>query len=86
MYDGDIVRITLLCKNEMAGVIIDRFGKDTPMIPADDDNFEAKVDMALSFLFLGWVASMGDAIKVITPDEAVEQMREMVKGLNEIYG
>ena len=86
MYDGDIVRITLLCKNEMAGVIIDRFGKDTPMIPADDDHFEAKVDMALSFLFLGWVASMGDAIKVIAPDEAVEQMREMVKGLNEIYG
>ena len=86
MYDGDIVRITLLCKNDMAGVIIDRFGKDTPMIPADDDHFEAKVDMALSFLFLGWVASMGDAIKVIAPDEAVEQMREMVKGLNEIYG
>ena len=86
MYDGEIVRISLLCKNDMAGVIIDRFGKATPMIPVDDDHFEAKVDMALSFLFLGWVASMGDAIKIIAPDEAVEQMRGMVKGLNEIYG
>lgn len=30
----------------MAGVIIDRFGKDIPMIPVDDDHFEARVDMA----------------------------------------
>ena len=86
MYDGDILNISLLCKNEMAGVIIDRFGKDIPMIPVDDDHFEARVDMALSFLFLGWIASMGDGIQIIAPDEAVEQMREMVKKLGEIYG
>ena len=37
------------------------------MIPVDDDHFEARVDMALSFLFLGWIASMGDGIQIIAP-------------------
>lgn len=85
MFDGDVVRVSLLCKNEMAGVIIDRFGKDIPMIKKDKDHFEARVDMAISRLFLSWVASMGDGIKIIEPDEAVKEMKDMIRELNGIY-
>ena len=85
MYDGEVLKVTLLCKNEMAGVIIDRFGKNVPMIKHDKDHFETKVDMALSPIFLGWVAGMGDGIQITGPDEAVKQMTDMLRGLNGIY-
>ncbi len=86
MYDGELIKVALLCKNDMAGVIIDRFGKDVPMIKIDQDHFETRVDMALSPLFLGWVASMGDGIKIVEPASAVEKMRSMIDDLKELYG
>ena len=86
MFDGELVRVTLLCKNEMAGVIIDRFGKDTPMIRIDQDHFEANIDMALSPIFLGWLAGMGDGIRITGPLEAVDQMKDMIRGLDSVYG
>ncbi|MCR4604648.1 MAG: WYL domain-containing protein [Eubacterium sp.] len=85
MYDGELMKITLLCKNEMAGVIIDRFGKNVPMIKTDKDHFETKIDMALSPIFLGWIAGMGDGIRITGPDEAVSQMTDMLRELTEIY-
>ena len=86
MYDGELMKVTLLCKNEAAGVIIDRFGKDVPMIKVDKDHFETKVDMAMSDLFLGWIASMRDNIRITEPKAAVDQMKKMIDGLKEIYG
>ena len=86
MYDGELMKVTLLCKNDAAGVIIDRFGKDVPMLKVDDDHFETKVDMALSDLFLGWIASMGDSIRLTEPKQAVDQMKKMIEGLGRIYG
>ncbi len=85
MYDGEVLKVTLLCKNEMAGVIIDRFGKNVPMIRIDKDHFETKIDMAISPIFLGWVAGMGDGIRITGPDEAVKQMTDMIRELNGIY-
>ena len=86
MYDGELMKVTLLCKNDAAGIIIDRFGKDVPMIKVDKDHFETKIDMALSNLFLGWIASMGDIICITEPETAVDQMKRMIDGLKEIYG
>ena len=55
--------------------IIDRFGKDVMMIPEDEEHFRVNVDVHVSKQFLGWVFSLGEAVKIIGPDEVVEQMR-----------
>ena len=65
----------MLVNNSLAGVIIDRFGKDVMMIPEDEDHFRVNVDVHVSKQFLGWVFSLGEAVKIIGPDEVVEQMR-----------
>ena len=85
MYDGELMKVTLLCKNSAAGVIIDRFGKDVPMIKADRDHFETIIDMAMSDLFLGWIASMGDIIRITEPKAAVDRMKEMIDKLKKLY-
>jgi len=39
MFSGESVRVSLECENAMAGVMIDRFGKDAIMQRTDDEHF-----------------------------------------------
>ena len=75
----------MLVKNELAGVMIDRFGKDIMMIPKDENYFTVNVDVHVSNQFLGWVFSLGDGVKIISPDEVVEQMKQEVERLQQQY-
>ena len=84
-YDAEAQMIKLV-NNSLAGVIIDRFGKDVMMIPEDEEHFRVNVDVHVSKQFLGWVFSLGEAVKIIGPDEVVEQMRGEARRLMEQYG
>ena len=85
MFGGKEQKVKLLVKNELAGVMIDRFGKDIMMIPKDEKYFTVNVDVHVSNQFLGWVFSLGDGVKIISPDEVVEQMKQEVKRLQQQY-
>ena len=85
MFGGKERTVKLLVKNNLAGVIIDRFGKDVMMIPADNEHFTVSVDIHVSKQFLGWVFSLGENIKILGPDDVVEQMRSEIKRLIEHY-
>lgn len=85
MFDGEETEVELLCDNEMAGVIIDRFGRDTPFVRRDEEHFVALVSVAVSIQFLGWVMSLGDGIKIIGPKRVVERMRDEVRRLETTY-
>lgn len=86
MFAGEETRVTLEGKNEMVGVMIDRFGKDIMIIPTDRDHFRVTVNVALSRQFLGWVISLGEGIKIVEPDVVVEQMRDEIRRLIKQYG
>ena len=86
MFRGKETSVKMLVNNRLAGVIIDRFGKDVMMIPEDEDHFRVNVDVHVSKQFLGWVFSLGEAVKIIGPDEVVEQMRGEARRLKEQYG
>lgn len=86
MFGGKEQTVKLSVHNKLAGVIIDRFGKDVMMIPEDADHFRVNVDVHVSKQFLGWVFSLGEAVKIIGPDEVVEQMRGEARRLMEQYG
>ena len=73
MYGGDDVFVKLRCTNHMAGVIIDRYGQDTMMVPKDDGHFTAHVLVAQSPQFFGWVASNGVDIEIMEPKSLREE-------------
>ena len=75
MFGGKERTVKLLVKNNLAGVIIDRFGKDVMMIPADNEHFTVSVDIHVSKQFLGWGFSLGENIKILGPDDGVEMMK-----------
>lgn len=85
MFGGKEQTVKLLVKNSLAGVIVDRFGKDVMMFPADEDHFTVNVDVHVSRQFLGWIISLGEDIKIAGPDEVVYQMRIEIKRMTGQY-
>lgn len=86
MFGGKEQKVKLLVHNSLAGVIIDRFGKDVMMIPADQDHFTVNVAVMVSSVFLGWVFSLGERVKILGPDDVAEKMRLEGERLVRQYG
>lgn len=85
MFSGEPMTVTLEGRNELVGIVIDRFGKDIPITPKDADHFKAQVNVAVSRQFLGWVFAIGEGLKVTAPDSVIKQMHEEVKRLQQVY-
>ena len=78
MFGGEIETVTLKCKNEMANVIIDQFGKDAWLHPIDNEWFTASVNVAVSDQFLGWIVALGGNVIITSPVSAKERMKGLV--------
>ena len=85
MFGGKEQEVKLRVANNLAGVIIDRFGKEVMMIPEGKEHFTVKVDVHVSNQFLGWIFSLGEGVKIIGPDEVVRQMKREIERLIQQY-
>lgn len=85
MFDGEEEMVKILCHNSLAGVMIDRFGKDISLIPVDEEHFSVTVRVAVSRQFLSWVMALGEGAKIIGPDIVVEQVKTEVERLVKQY-
>lgn len=80
MFSGEETKVTLEADNSMAGVLIDRFGKDIMLIPQDGGRFRTTVDVAISDQFLGWIVALG-TVKIVGPEAVVKKMQAKVSNL-----
>ena len=55
------------------------------MVPIDKDYFEARVEVALSKQFVGWLVGLGGDIKVVSPPAAVKLVANETRRLMEQY-
>ena len=85
MFGGVEETVVLECKNGISGVIIDRFGTEVDIIKRATDSFTVRVNVQISPQFLGWVFSLGENIKIISPDSVIERMRDEITRIKEIY-
>ena len=67
MYGGHDEWLTLLCHNDLAGVILDRFGHEVSMIPQDENHFSVSVLVTVSRQFFGWITGIGEQIVIQKP-------------------
>ena len=85
MFGGELQTVTLLCKNEMSNVILDQFGRNTKLTRVDKDYFDVSVEVAVSDQFFGWVVALGDKVKIVGPQDVVQQMKKIGKKVLEQY-
>ena len=85
MYNGDIRRVKLKCKNYLANVIVDQFGTKDRMWPLDEESFTINVDVAVSPQFFGWVLALGKDIEIVEPANVVDEMKKYLDEIRALY-
>ncbi len=85
MFGGEEKSVILQGENYMVNVLMDRFGKDIPIVPIDENHFEAKVNVAVSTQFFGWIMALGKGISITGPEPILRRMREEVTRLQQQY-
>ena len=74
MYSGDAVDVKMQFHKSLLNVVIDRFGKDTMLIPDGEENFNFTVKVAVSPMFLSWVMGFGSKAKILYPQSVAEEL------------
>ena len=85
MYAGDATTVKLRFHRELTNVVIDRFGRDTMLIPDGEDHFVFTIDVAVSPMFLSWVIGFGKKAKILYPQSVIDRCREMCLEAMEQY-
>lgn len=85
MYGGNDETVTIECVNDLAGVMIDRFGQDVMMVRSDDEHFRVNVRVAVSMQFLGWIIALGEGARIMGPQSVIEAMNKEINRLVKQY-
>ncbi len=86
MFGGEDSAVRFTGKNELAGVLLDRFGTDIWMRPLDDGHFTAQVTVTVSPQFFGWLTAIGSGLKITGPEEVKEKYRAYLEDILESAG
>ena len=80
MYGGHKKRVKIQFENSMCGVFLDRFGKeDISFKPIGDNWSEFSVEVSVSQHFFGWLFGLGPKVRLVGPDDVVEELKEYGK-------
>ncbi|MDP4120750.1 MAG: WYL domain-containing protein [Bacillota bacterium] len=85
MFGGQEENVKLSFKNDLIGVVVDRFGKDIFITKNDDDSFIISVKVMISQQFLAWVFSFGDNVKIIEPQKVIDQYKTKIAEILKEY-
>ncbi len=87
MYAGEEKDVRIAFKDEMIGVIIDRFGKDITILPSEQEGWsETVVKVAVSRQFFGWIFVLGTDVEVKGPrgvvtffEKEIDERKKQIK-------
>lgn len=88
MYGAEIEKVEFLFHKDKIGILVDRFGKDIPILAVDSKQglYRTFVDVAVSDQFLAWAAAVSDGIRIVGGEKVVAKMKGMIRRLMEGYG
>lgn len=85
MFSGESTAVKLLFDNSLAGVAIDQFGREVILIPYDEEHFTVTVDVAVNVQLYGWLSGLGDKVRILSPQSAVDGMKAHLASIQAIY-
>lgn len=75
MFGGPLEDVVLEFDRSLIGVVYDRFGESTPMMPTSEDKCIASVRVQISPVFWGWLFQFSTGMAIISPNSLVEEFR-----------
>ena len=77
MFAGEAVDVKMRFHRELINVVIDRFGKDTMLIPDGAEHFNFTVRVAVSPMFLSWVIGFGKKARILYPQSVADECKKL---------
>ena len=71
--------VNLEFENHLVGVMIDRFGQDIMIMSKDNEHSVTRVQVNVSTQFYGWLAALGNSVRVISPENVRKEYRDFLK-------
>lgn len=85
MFAGEEETVKLEVHNRLIGVILDRFGTEVMIIPAEEEHFRVNVKVSVSSQFFGWIFGLGSGVRILGPENVVDRMKEELENINKLY-
>ena len=85
MYHGEKYNVKIRFINRFADAVIDQFGKDIMMIPDGDKHFTINQLIEISPPFFAWISTFGRGVKILSPQPAIEGMRDYIQKVADMY-
>ncbi len=86
MFGGETQKVCLEFSEKLAGVVLDRFGKDTFLSQSKTEGyFTFETDIVVSPQFYGWLFSFGTDARIVYPQSVKDGFAEYLGNLYEKY-
>ena len=86
MFSGEEHTVKMLCENNLAGAMIDRFGRDVMMHPVDEEHFSVSTAVNVSPQFFGWLVALGKGVVIESPEDVREEFGGWMREVMREYG
>jgi len=86
MFGGKSAAVKMRFTNDLAGVVLDRFGQDSMLIPDGEEHFTFTAPVTVSPVFLSWLTQFGARARILYPESVVEEHRALLQKALEQYG
>lgn len=84
MFSGKEEVVAVKFNNKLIGVLIDRFGKDIPIIPHDNNMSKTRIKVQVSDTFFAWIAGFrGDVL--IETESVKEQYMKFIEDIRQHF-
>ena len=77
MYSGEAVDVKMRFHRSLVNVVVDRFGRETMLIPDGEEHFVFTTKVAVSPIFLSWVIGFGAKAKILHPQSVADQCKAL---------
>ena len=79
MFSGETTSVTIEMSSHLIDVVFDLFGENTKILPLGDNKIRFSADVQISDLFFGWCSSFGENVKLIAPQNVLEDYKAYLK-------
>ncbi len=87
MFGGEEETVTMVFPDRLAGVVIDRFGREVDIRPsAEPGRFRVRARVIVSGQFFGWLAGIGREARIAGPAEVQEKYRQWLTDIVDAMG
>ena len=86
MYGGEQRLVQIRFINPLLDAVVDRFGtKDVQYGKHDETHFVVTANVEISDQFFGWILGFGKKVKLLYPDDVVDQFRAYMDKIRNMY-